>query len=44
VLITDREVKHFTNSTYEREMDRAQLLFADGINKFYCDTQAYEDR
>ena len=44
VLITDREVKHFSNSTYDREMDRAQLLFADGINKFYCDTQAYEDR
>ena len=44
VLISDREVKHFSNSTYDREMDRAQLLFADGINKFYCDTQAYEDR
>jgi len=44
VLITDREVKTFTNNTYEREMDRAQLLFADGINKFYCDAQAYEDR
>ena len=42
VLITDREVTHFANSTFDREMDRAQLLFANGIDRYYGDRQAYD--
>jgi peptide deformylase len=42
ILISDREIKHFANSTFDREMDKAQLLFADGIDRYYGDRQAYD--
>jgi len=42
VLITDRELKHFPNSTFEREMDVAQLRFAASLSRHYADESGAE--